>query len=121
MGSDHKTFHKMRSLSVLIAVLLLAGCASKNTWTANEIIEWHSKNVLDTPKLYSPLYYRGSDEKHHYFSIRAIDRWILMKVVKDEIFITDQKPLETYSSENYLGYYAVDPQNEFKKIEDQKK
>jgi len=118
MGSDHKTFHKMRSLSVLIVVLLLAGCASKNTWTANEIIEWHSKNVLDTPKLYSPLYYRGSDEKHHYFSIRAIDRWILMKVVKKEIIITDQKPLETYTSENYLGYYAVDPQNDFKKIED---
>ena len=44
-----------------------------------------------------------------------------MKVVKKEIIITDQKPLETYSSENYLGYYAVDPQNDFKKIEDQGK
>ena len=110
----------MKILNALIAILLLVGSASANTWTANEIVDWHFKYVVDSPELYSAFYYRGSDDKHHYFSIRAIDRWIYMKVVKNGIAIIDQRPLSMYSSDTYLGYYAVDPQDEFKKIEDTK-
>ena len=110
----------MKLFNVLIAILLLAGSASANTWTAKEIVDWHLKYAVDTPGLYSDFFYRGSDDKHHYFSIRAVDHWVLMNVARREVKITDQRPLKKYSSENYLGYYAVDPQNKFNKIEGKK-
>jgi len=107
----------MKTLTALIVILQLAGSTSANTWTANEIVDWHLKYAVDTPELYRAFYYRGSDDNHHYFSIRAIDRWVFMNVAKSEVKITNQKPLIKRSSENYLGYYVVDPQDEFKKIE----
>ncbi len=104
---------------IALALLLPTGCLTKDIWTADEIIQWHAEYAVDDPKdFYSPLYYCGTDEKYHHFIIRVMDDWVIMKVAKEEIDIADPRPLATSSGGASPGYYAIDPQNGFRRIEE---
>ena len=79
-----------RFLIAFIILIAFSSCQAKNVWTEKEIQDWHSKYVQENSDLYSSLRYIGTDDKYHYFVIRAIDSWVHMKVIIEEIKIEDK-------------------------------
>ena len=105
--------------TTLLVFFLLVGCQSGGHWTANELRDWYVELKQFDPEIVSPLYYRGTDQRFHYFTCRSIDTWVPVKVSKEEIEIADIRPHESVSqSENFPGFYSVDPEQEFRKIID---
>ncbi len=116
MRSNHKMKIYIKSLFVILFAITILGC-QKTDWTAQEIKDWYAKYSKTNPQLYSPLYYKGSDDNYHYFTCRAIDTWVFMRVDIKEIKIINVKPYANTSSAPVRGYYAVDPLNEFEQIQ----
>ena len=106
----------MRYILYIFLSVILAGCASDSLWTRKEIQDWYVKNAHTLPDLSSQLRYRGTDDKYHYFLIRAKDSWKDIKVDKDEIHIKDVRPLGSFKDDGSLGYYAVNIRNGFDKV-----
>lgn len=112
---------------ILFSVLAISGCTtigSMRTWTIQETQDWYRKNYLNQtkqPRLFvSPLYYRDSNEKYHYFVSRSVDEWINIKINVDSLIIIDRRPewKWKYASDSTgsFGYYPVDPLNNFKRV-----
>jgi hypothetical protein len=105
-------------ISIVIAFLcLLSGCA-KSVWTADELKEWYS-TTDDNPLLHGPLYYRGTDNQYHHFICRSLDDWCFFKVNKNELPLSDVRPLiNIFFGSPFPGYYVVDPAHGYKRIEE---
>jgi len=104
----------------LIAILLFAsGCSSNDKeWDKQEFIIWYSTYWADAkvpPTM--GLRYRGTDDEHHHFIMRPTDSFMFIRIKKEELPNIDVQPVPESSSENFYGYYEVDPLNNFKKIE----
>jgi len=112
----------MKKIMITIFVcLLFLGCQTGGHWTANELGEWYVELKQNNPRLLSPLYYQGTDNNFHYFVCRSIDTWVPVKVDKEEIEMEDIRPyLSVSQSKNFPGYFVVDPEYDFKKINDTK-
>ena len=103
-------------LPPLLSLAVSSGCAA-DVWTRQEVEAWYGEYAAGGPG-YGPLHYRGTDAGHHHFIIRALDEWVVMQVPVDGLQLEDERPLARYSGEDYPGYYAVDPQNGFTRIND---
>ncbi len=97
--------------SLLFLLILLSGCIS--TWTARELSDWHTE-CRKSP-FCSPLYYRGTDEKYHYFMCHVMDDYAFMKIKRDEIEVADIQQKAIFS--HFPGYYIVDPANGYKQVD----
>ncbi|HEU5148427.1 MAG TPA: hypothetical protein VFT90_16990 [Chryseosolibacter sp.] len=107
---------------VLAATVRCSTIGSTRTWTVPEAKAWYQQHYV-TPReqswsFVSPLYYRGSDDQFHFFVSRYFDDWVFIKIEIDELTIFDIRPRWKYSNENRgsIGYYPVDPLNDFKKL-----
>ncbi len=107
-------FCSAKSLStVCLCLLLLYGCATPKTWTAEELRAWYTHSAQDNGRFLNPLYYRGSDADYHYFSCRSMDTWVSAKVRRDDIALLEERAYPGASNGPFPGYYAVDPNAEF--------
>lgn len=97
----------------------MAGCGV-NTWTGQELTSWYISNKSKYPTFYSPLYYRGSDKHYHYFICRALDSYVNMRVKRDEINIDDVRASIGVFRKPFPGYYAVDPNDNYNRIDNPK-
>ncbi|MCI5056278.1 MAG: hypothetical protein MRY83_09225 [Flavobacteriales bacterium] len=62
-------------------------------------------------------YYQGTDSSHHHFIVRYMDSWKWFDIRKDQIQLKDQRPYCKTSSCG-LGYYRVDPLNNYRVLSD---
>lgn len=92
--------------------------------TVEEAQAWYKEYYLNqteqTKPFVSPLYYRGSDNKFHYFISRYMNDWVFIKIKIGDLVITDVRPKLTLSGGSYsgrIGYYQVDPLDSFRKVE----
>jgi len=106
----------MKYILYILLSVFLVGCASPSAWTKNEIQAWYAENVHTFPDASSPIRYRGTDEKYHYFLLRDKDSWRNIKVDREEIHMKDIEPIASYSDRGHLGHYVVDIQNGFDKV-----
>jgi hypothetical protein len=109
-------------IRIIISIALLfclSGC-KKDVWTADELQRWYSPLKQGNPSFVSPLYYRGTDNNYHYFICRSMDDFVNIKVIKEEIRLDDIKPAISISSKPFPGYYAVDPNNGYKRVDEAK-
>ena len=109
---------KYLAASILI-MFLMTGCGVR-TWTAQELTNWYTSNVDRSPAHYSPLYYRGSNENYHYFIYRVFDSFVNVKVKRDEIEIDEVKPAIGIFGKPFPGYYSVDPNDNYNRIDNLK-
>ncbi len=127
-GNNSEQFEIMKKLMlILIFVSTISGCTSigaMRSWTVQETKDWYKEYYVGQPvqarPVTSQIYYRGSDDKFHYFISRSMDEWVFIKIRRDELAITDERPKWTSnqsSSTNAIGYYPVDPLDNFKRIE----
>jgi hypothetical protein len=94
------------------------------SWTVQETKDWYKEYYVGQsaqPRPFtSQIYYRGSDDKFHHFISRSMDEWVFIKIKRDELTITDERPkwaASQGSSASSIGYYPIDPLDNFKKIE----
>ena len=104
-------------MKIIIVVFLtcLSGC-SNNLRTADEIQEAYSICKTHNPSFTSLLHYRGTDSEYHYFIYRSTDDFVLIKVKKEEIQLTDVRPPIAASGKPFC-YYSVDPIYGFKRVD----
>jgi hypothetical protein len=98
-------------LVILIGVLFHLARSDSRPWTATQLREFY-EDLESRPDLHGPLYYLGSDDRFHYFTIRSVDVSLWPRVPKDQI------PLDALP---FLGprektYYEVDPSHGFRKV-----
>lgn len=88
----------------------------KTEWSVAEMKDWTAEN-----KNYSTwkglLLYQGSDAIQHHFISRIFDEWIWFKIKRGELKIQEERVFSNTSSSS-LGYYYVDPLDNFRKIRD---
>lgn len=111
--------HRILS-SFLIGIVFLVGCSSNpRVWTVEETKEWYEQYSAEQSEemksFLSPLYYQGSTNECHYFMCRLMDESVFIKIKIDDLKLDEIKPKEEDST---AYYYAVDPLNDFKKIEE---
>lgn len=106
-------------LVCIVAIFIISGCGV-NTWTAQDLSDWYVSNKTRYPTFYNELYYRGSNKEYHYFICRVFDYYANMKVRRDEIDIDDVRPAIGVFGKPFPGYYAVDPNENYKRIENVK-
>jgi hypothetical protein len=101
---------------------LLSSCAGpfmicKTEWTVPEVKEWYSESKKNEPYAWDGILYQGTDDKYHHFIARVLsmDNWAIIKIKKKDLNIDDEQPYLNHSS-SPLGYYFVDPSNNFIKI-----
>ena len=69
---------------------------------------------------YSPLYYRGTDKYYHYFICRAFDSFVNIRVKWGEVEIDEVRPPIGVFGKPFPGYYAVDPNDNYNRIDNLK-
>jgi hypothetical protein len=105
-------------LFTLATMLSIAQSSSQQqkVWTIAEVKVWAEKN-----KAYSIwkgwILYQGSDSLHHYFISRIEDNWQWLKIKRTDLSVAKQQVYKQTSSAP-LGYYYVDPRNNFKRVRD---
>ncbi len=106
-------------LLLLIITLCIAGCVNNRVWRNNEFVDWYSKYWYDNNKNQNAkaLHYQGTSSEHHHFIMHTVDSWLLIRIEKSEINISNEKPYISGSSAPFPGYYIVDPVNGFKRVE----
>ncbi|TND08240.1 MAG: hypothetical protein FD123_2495 [Bacteroidetes bacterium] len=111
----------MKTKLVLFFSLFIFGCTlpqslRKTEWTVPEVKEWVNKN-----EKYSTwkglLLYRGSDTARHHFISRVMDEFVWFDIKRAELVVPEEKPYSTQSSAP-LGYYYVDPKQDFVRVKD---
>ncbi|WP_153798510.1 hypothetical protein [Foetidibacter luteolus] len=88
----------------------------KKSWTVSEVKVWAEKNRSNAT-WHSLLLYQGSDTSTHHFISRIMDEWIWFAIKRADLILTDERPYKKTSSVR-LGYYYVDPAEDFAKIKD---
>jgi len=94
------------------------------TWTVQETQDWYKKYYVDQTDqdkpFVSPLYYRGSNDTHHFFGARSMDEAFFIKIKVTDLSLIDVRPkwktADKSESAGSFGYYAVDPLQNFKRV-----
>ena len=89
----------------------------KTKWTVPEVKEWYSEHIENERFAWDGLLYQGSDDQYHHFITRVFDEWVYIEINKIELNIDDERPYSNLSS-SPLGYYFVDPSNNFIKTKE---
>lgn len=84
-------------------------------WNVAELKQWAENNKNSPWK--GCLLYQGSDTLHHYFISRVMDEFVWFNVSREQLKMNDEIPYKNLTSNNPLGYYYVDPLNDFKIVE----
>lgn len=84
-------------------------------WTVAEVKTWSTENK--NQRWHGQLLYQGSDSIRHYFISRIMDERIWFTLKRTDIALPEEKPLRKISHAP-LGYYYVDPQQNFVKTGD---
>jgi len=108
---------------ILLSLLSISlfGCFFNRVSTVQDTKDWYQKYYVgQTDNHVSPLYYKGSNEKFHFYICRSMDEWVNFKIRYEELKLEEILPLLKNSFQkdttSHPGYYAVDPLNDFKKI-----
>lgn len=112
--SSSKGIRSWSLLALLFFLFLSISCHSK-IWTVTELQEWYA-SVLESPCSPSQLFYRGSDTQYHHFTCRPIDSWVIIQVRRSELILAETLPFQAPSQNGSIGYYPVDPSNQFRRI-----
>ena len=104
----------MRYSAVLLAVALLASVPACRTTPMNkpEAANWYARYHSMVPW----VGYQGSDDRNHYFIARVMDDWAFIRIKKDQLTVSDERPYRGTSSSS-LYYYLVDPSRDYRKTE----
>ena len=106
-------------ITVLLTWLATSSIAQSNSqrqkiWTVAEVKTWAQENKgFSTWKGW--ILYQGSDTSNHYFISRILDDWMWFTVKRAGLILADERVYKKTSSAP-LGYYYVDPSNEFKRV-----
>jgi hypothetical protein len=114
----------MRAVALVVLISILAsGCAGpfmlrKTHWTVQEVQEWYPEYRKD-PRAWDGILYQGSSAKWHYYVARLIsmDNWVAIQIRRTDLVVADERPYPRPSGAG-LGYYFVDPNNDFVKLRD---
>lgn len=88
----------------------------QRVWTVAEVKAWSEQNKgFSTWKGW--ILYQGSDTLHHYFISRINDYWQWFRIKRSDLNLSDERVFKQTSSAP-LGYYYVEPSNDFKKVKD---
>lgn len=110
--AQDEVINMKHALIVMLLACLSFGCSSVPVLSAGEAREYYLKWVKGNPSGWGKMYYRGTDEEYHHFICRPMDQFVLFKVKKDEIGISDIHPVPVSFKERFY-YYAVDPEKRF--------
>jgi len=92
--------------------------SSKRTnWTVLEVKDWVTKNK-DYSTWKGQILYQGSDTVSHHFTTRVMDDFIWFEIKIKDLKMIEIHPYKGITSSGPLGYYWVDPFNDFIKIKD---
>ncbi|HWA25495.1 MAG TPA: hypothetical protein VG734_07535 [Lacunisphaera sp.] len=110
---------RSRFLLLILGLAVVGGLLSscrKTEWTKQEVVEWYAQYGS---AVRGGLLYRGSDQQWHYFVARVMDDWAFIQIKKEELKIEDERVYSQASSAPF-SFYAVDPSQGFRKIEQKK-
>jgi hypothetical protein len=98
-----------------------AGCnlsykLSKTAWTVDEVKSWAQK-VQVYPTWHGWLLYQGSDSLNHHFISRVMDEWVWFNIKRTDLDLADER-IFLSTSAGPLGYYYVNPLEDFKKVKE---
>lgn len=108
---------KSKFLTAFCIMAILASCTVSNqvqiqkNWTVKEVQQWYNKDSSNT----HCVLYRGTDDQTHHFLSQCIDKWVFLTVKKADLLVPEERPYKVDSAVK-LGYYYVDPNNNFVKI-----
>ena len=88
----------------------------QRVWTVAEVKAWTEQNKSFS-SWHGWVLYQGSDTLNHYFISRYMDYWQFLQVRRSDIKIADERAYKLTSSAP-LGYYYIDPLDDFKKVKD---
>jgi hypothetical protein len=112
----------MKIFILIFLSLFVLSCQTGGNWSARELQEWYIGNQETDSQFISPLFYQGSDEKYHHFICRSMDKWVPVKVNKEQINISDVRPYDqTSKNKSFPGYFIVEPKKGFEKVTESKK
>lgn len=86
----------------------------QRVWKVAEIKTWAEQN-RNHSTWHGWILYQGSDTTNHYFISRIMDDWMWFTVKRSDLNLADEQVYKKTSSAP-LGYYYVDPLDEFKKV-----
>ncbi len=107
--------HRLLAITAVMLALFLSKCgSSEGLWSRAEFEAWYAENL---PNYYNleRVRYRGSDASLHYFLIRPVDWFVIVRIPRTELTIADERPYAGGSSVA-LGYNDVDVLRGFAKI-----
>ena len=93
-----------------------SGTRRQKLWTVEDVKAWNQENK-DRSTWRGWILYQGSDSLYHYFVARITDNWQWFKIKRSELGMADERVHKATSS-GPLGYYYVDPEQEFRKVKD---
>ena len=110
---------------VVVGFAMMAGCVSDTpkkpdqVWTVPEVANWYYNYKRTDANAWDGILYRGSDSKYHRFTARlnVADQWVFINVKREDLKLPET---HRYSSSTNapIGYYFVDPLQNFKKLRD---
>ncbi len=108
----------MKYLLIILLTLSFTSCGliqkfRKTEWTVAETIQWSEQMQQSAWKGY--LLYQGSDSLKHYFISRYMDEFVWFEILQTELTIDEIHPNKGFPK-GTLGYYYVDPKQNFMKI-----
>jgi len=107
---------RKNTITMICIMAIMASCTVSNpiqkNCTVREVQEWYKDSTTGNSVLY-----RGSDKRSHHFLSQFTDKWVFLTINKDELSLPDEKPYQV-DSVTKLGYYYVNPSNNFAKIKD---
>ena len=106
------------TLFILITFKSVSGQNSsfrKTDWTVIEVKDWTKANKSFSLSK-GLLLYQGSDSIAHHFTTRVVDEFVFIKIKIKDLKMIEVLPLKIMTSSGPLGYYWVDPLNDFAKI-----
>ncbi len=104
----------IRYIKIAASMLLLVGAVGCSTTPMNkqEAAEWYASYH----SMVRWVGYQGSDQQYHYFIARVMDDWAFIRIKRDELTVSDERPYRGTSS-SPLYYYLVDPNRDYRKVE----
>lgn len=110
---------KLLAMLVLLGTAISCGAQSaayrNKQYTVEEIKQWSAQSSRD--RWHGWILYKGSDSATHYFIAREMDQWHWFRVNKTALEVPELRA-HSMASNARLGYYYVDPRDNFRKVKD---
>ena len=106
-----RLIHYIRVLALLAVLASIPAC-STTPMSKQEAADWYSRYHL----MVRWVGYQGSDEQYHHYIARVMDDWAFIRIKKDELRVSDERPYSKSSSAPFC-YYRVDPRRDYAEIE----